>query len=126
MRRTFTIQLYDGGNRHKHTCELCGDQWHCGETKCPGPDTMDGCDACISRFDCPQCGTDVRDTLEWQCDTQTDHGLIVQFSARCPNCDTGICYKDNDDGRGALRIVWKPSDITAGRCAERAPDVVLE
>ena len=113
MRRTFTIQLYDAANRHKHTCEQCSGQWHCGETECPRTKTLVICDACYGRFDCPQCGTDVIRTVVWASDSRTDQGLITHYNAKCPNCNTGIVYRDNDDSYRPLRIMWKPSDITA-------------
>ncbi len=106
MRRQFTLQLHAGGNRHKHTCEVCSRQWPCGDTECPGPDTMDTCDDCMTQFDCPQCGEDTAPAVQWECDTQHERGLITQFSAKCAHCGTVIRYQDNDDGRGALMVQW--------------------
>lgn len=105
-RRIFTLQLHDGGTQHKHTCELCSSQFPCGDADCPGPDTMDTCDDCMARFDCPQCGEDTADAMQWECDTQHERGLITQFSAKCVYCGTVIRYQDNDDGRGALMVQW--------------------
>ncbi len=121
-RRTFTIQLYPGGGRHKHNCEICHDQFHCGDTDCPGPDTDDTCIPCCERYDCPQCGTDVHGSLEWIEETiqRGDDGsetLINHFTAKCPDCGTGIVYQgidvDGHDTGGIQRVMWTPSDPTA-------------
>lgn len=112
--RAFTLQLYPGGKQHKHTCELCADQFNCADMDCPGPDTMDTCFACCERFDCPQCGADALDSMNWSGDDGVgSEKVITRFHATCPECSTQIAYQDNNDGRGPLRIMWKPSDLTA-------------
>lgn len=111
MRRQFTLQLYHRPILHRHTCEVCSRQFNCGDKDCPGPDTVDICIPCCERYECPQCGSGALD-MQWESDTVTEHGRITNFSAKCIDCGTGIAYQDNDDGRGAMRICWKPADPT--------------
>ena len=109
QRRLFVLQLHDRIDPHHHTCELCSHQWTCRDTECY--DTMDTCDDCLHRLDCPGCELDLRGSLEWDCDTeQSDGTRITQLSAVCPTCKTVIRYQDNDDGRGALMVQWLVRD----------------
>lgn len=106
MRRTFTLQLGDGGEAHFHRCEMCYRDKPCGYIDCREP-RIDTCEECIHSHDCPRCGAQME--LTWDSDYLDEHGneTRTNFAATC-TCGAVACFVDLHDGRGPLRKQIEP------------------